>query len=119
MKDWSQLTADEKARARKQVRSKLLIDIAYGRVRFNDEANGDGLQAAIDRCRGKRQAMTLGRLERIEKALSKARYDPGEGHDKEPDGLWPVMETIESMVTARVEEAWYPEGGDILLKGVA
>lgn len=57
MRTFDQLTADEQTRAVKRETDDLLTAILEGAIRFNDQLNGDDLQARIDKAIAKADAM--------------------------------------------------------------
>jgi len=112
MKKWKLLTDQERYKAKEYCLEKLLQNIVDG-LRFNDKENEDNLQAAIDAA----LALDTNGLFAHERILQ-ARYKPCEGHITEDDGLWPVKETLESMAYSTAESAFYPEDGEVIIKGV-
>ncbi len=118
MKSFDALTQKQQAKAIQKCLERLVEGILEGFVRFNDEMNGDGLQAAIDAA-----IAEAGRLQTPwfagEIILHKARFKPMDGHVTDEDGLWPVREALEGMARCRAEDALYAEPGEDVLTGIA
>lgn len=57
MRTYDELTSEEQSAATDKATDELLQAIVEGAVRFNDEANGDDLQARIDKAFAEAEAM--------------------------------------------------------------
>lgn len=110
MLTFSQLSTDQQAAAVNRELVKMLEGILEGAIRFNDSLNGDGLQAAIDAAIERAEEMQTPWF--AGEYILDARYNPGEGHITEDDGLWPVREALESMALPRAEDAVYMQTGE-------
>jgi len=117
MKMFSDLTASQKEAALQKTVLALLDDIIDGNLVFNDELNEDGLQAAIDAALQEAEDMHTPWF--AGEYVMAARYDPGEGHIVEDDGLWPVSEALRSLAVPIVEDAFYPEKYEEVIDGIA
>lgn len=99
MKKYDELTSEQKERALIKATSRLLSDIIEGSIRFNDETNGDNLQARIDAAILKAEKM----------------YTPWFAHEY-------IMETckseIEGMAQCDAEDSLYSEPDEIVISGI-
>ena len=101
MKTYQDLTPELQANAREIALTQLLEGITGGIIRFNDELNGDGLQARIDAAGDK-------------------------ANDLQTPWFWAeiILETcredLEGMALCDAEDALYPEAGErmIYLEGI-
>ena len=115
MKTYEELTETEQGEARTVALPDLLTDLLEG-VRFSDELNHDTLQASIDAaCE---RANDKGTPWFASEYIMDARYDPGEGHIKEADGLWPVKEILEGMALCQAEDTLYSESTEHVVAGI-
>lgn len=117
MKTWNELTEEQRIKAIHKVRSEQLQDITNGTVRFDDEKNGDNLQEAINAAIA--EAVENQTPWFAHEYVMEARYNPGEGHITEDDGLWPVSELLQSLAMPIVEEALYPTKDEVTIRGIA
>ncbi len=117
MKTYEELTDDQQAKAREGALATLLQEVLDDGFRFNDERNGDNFQATIDAARAKANDMQTPWF--AGEYIMDARYDPGQGHIKEDDGLWPVKETLEGMALCQAEDALYSEPTEHVIAGIA
>ena len=113
MKTFNDLTEKQQKKAVDKALAELLEGILNGSIRFNDELNEDGLQAAIDAAREQ-----AGPWFNHRQLLMEARYKPMKGHVTEFDGLWPVRETLEGMARCDAEDAGYAEPGEQVVHGI-
>ena len=114
MRRYNDLTPDEQQQALQHSMDKELELIAGGFVRFNDELNGNNVQATIDAAIEKARANQTPWF--AHEYVWEARYNPGEGHITEDDGLWPVSKFIESLAICVVEDAWYPDPDEMVIR---
>ena len=110
MRTFEQLSEPEQSAAVEHCLTLLLRGIIEGGLRFNDEANGDGLQAQIDAAIVKADDMQTPWF--AHEYIMEARYNPSEGHITEDDGLWPVAEMLRSMAQCDAEDTNYAGPGD-------
>jgi hypothetical protein len=105
MKTFDELTKEEQERAIEQEMSQWLEAILVGAFCFDDEANGDTLQAAIDDAIARANRMRTPWF--AGEYVMDARYNPGEGHITEDDGLWPVSAQIRSLAVGYLQDATF------------
>jgi hypothetical protein len=110
MKHFDDLTPEQQEKAIETEAAKLLQAIVEGAVRFSDELNSDGLQAAIDEAIAEAKAMQTPWF--AGEYIMHTHYNPGAGHITSDDGLWPVAEAIRSMAAPVAEDAVYLEAGE-------
>lgn len=100
MKTFDQLNENQQKLAIEKALTSDLEAILNGYLRFNDELNGDNLQARIDAA-----------IEKAEKMKT-----PWFAHEY-------IMETckdeLEGMARCTAEDALYPEAGEFVIEGVA
>ena len=96
MKTYQDLTPELQAKAREIALTQLLEGITGGIIRFNDELNGDGLQARIDAAADKAEAMRT----------------PWFTHEYIMDTC---REELEAKAKANAEEALYAETGEYVV----
>lgn len=117
MKTFDELDAKQQKKAIDRALGEILNGILEGSIRFNDELNEDGFQAAIDAvCKEAEQMQTPWFAGEY---VMDARYKPMHGHVTEDDGLWPVKETLEGMARYDAEDAGYAEPGEQVIHGIA
>jgi hypothetical protein len=93
MKTYQALTQEDQAKAREKALVELLEAILSGQIRFNDEANGDDLQARIDKAADEAEKMQT----------------PWFTHEYIMDTC---REDLEAIAGPQAEEALYPEPGE-------
>jgi hypothetical protein len=103
MKKWDELTEAQRENAIAHELTQLLTDVIEG-VRFNDEANGDTLQAAIDAAGEAADAMQTPWF--VGEFILDAEYTTREGKQES------VRTALESMARAAAEDAIYLEPGE-------
>jgi len=117
MKRWNELTEDQQGRAVEKIFLQDLKLVVEGGIRFNDELNGDNLQAAIDAALEEAQRMQTPWF--AHEYVLDARFNPGDGHIVEDDGLWPVKEHLQGMARCAAEDSLYPEAHEWIVEGIA
>lgn len=115
MRTYDQLTEEQQAKAQELALTRLLECILEG-MRFSDELNHDEFQASIDRAIAKADEMKTPWF--AHEYIMEARYNPGEGHITEDDGLWPVAESLRGMAQCNAEDALYTEANEHVVAGV-
>ena len=100
MKTYDQLSEDEKTRAIEASTNRLLSAICEGVLRFNDELNGDDLQARIDGA--------FAKAEKMRTPWFASAYVMEAARDE-----------IEGMARFDAEDALYPEPHERIINGVA
>jgi hypothetical protein len=99
MKTYDQLTLEQQVDAFDRQVEMLLQDILENHIGFNDELNGDDLQARIDKAIDRAEAMRT----------------PWFAHEYIMDTC---REEIEGMAQTAVEESLYSEGDEHVVKGI-
>ena len=95
MKTYNQLTEEQRKKAIQRAATLVLTDIIENGLRFNDELNGDNLQARIDKAFEKAEAMRT----------------PWFAHEYVLDTC---REDIESLANPIAKDALYSEGETII-----
>lgn len=85
MKYFDDLTPEQQEKAIEIEAAKLLQAIVEGAIRFNDELNEDGLQAAIDKAVAEAEVMQTPWF--AAEYIHDAQYKPCEGHITDDSGL--------------------------------
>ncbi len=116
MRTYEQLTEEQQAKAQEFALKRVLECVLEG-MRFNDELNGDNFQASVDKAIAKADEMQTPWF--ASEYIMEARYNPGEGHITEDDGLWPVAEMLRGMASCDAEDALYVEADEHTVAGVA
>jgi hypothetical protein len=93
MRTYEQLTKEDQATARDKALVELLEAILSGQIRFNDEANGDNLQARIDKAADQAEQMQT----------------PWFTHEYILDTC---REDLEAIAGPQAEDALYPDKGE-------
>jgi hypothetical protein len=117
VKHWNDLTPEQQQAAVDKVLVQDLEAVVSGAVRFNDELNGDNLQATIDEALQEAEANRTPWF--AHEYVMEARFKPMDGHITEDDGLWPVREYLEGMARCTAEDALYSEDNEYIINGVA
>jgi hypothetical protein len=112
VKAYRELTPDQQIEAVNYCLNNLLQSLLNG-IRFNDELNGDNMQAAIDSACQEAEDMRTPWFSH--EYIMDARYNPGEGHITEDDGLWPVAETLRGIASCTAEDALYSEPDEYVI----
>ena len=110
MRTYDQLSESEQAIANERALDELVAAIVEGGIHFDDAKNGDNLQAAMDAAMERAENMRTPWF--AGEYIMDARYNPGEGHVVESDGLWPVAEALRGIASCDAEDALYPEQGE-------
>lgn len=113
MKRYDDLTDDQKEQAVNQALNDLLTEICSG-LRYNDEVNGDNLQAMIDAAIGAADRMRTPWF--AHEYILEAKFRPFKGHIADDDGLYPVRSQLTSIARSTAEEAFYPEPSDAVIR---
>lgn len=100
MKTYSQLTEAQQEKAQESALNALLNAILEGAVRFNDELNGDKLQARID--------AACEQAEKMQTPWFAGEYI-----------VEAVGDELRGMARVDAEDAIYPERGEFVFMGVA
>lgn len=101
MKTFNELTAHEQKYALELAWKDLVNAILEGHIRFNDEQNGDDLQARIDAAIAKADAMQT----------------PWFAHEYLQDDAI-VRESLQGMAQIDAEDALYPDPNERVISGV-
>ena len=115
MKTYNELTSKQQAEALERIFSETLQDMASGALRFDDDKNGDNLQASVDAAIQESEDQQVPWFA-AEFILEATYIDPKLPDEDNPAS---VRDFIEGISLPVVEMALYPENGEWVIEGVA